>query len=78
MSNIQRSVLRIENKFGMQTDILSLHSNALNGIEIAARGKPITDCNGVEEVVIRSWSKYCEGDVKRFYMSLGVAIEHPI
>ncbi len=57
----------------MQTDIWSrLYS--LDGVEISARGKPITDRNGVDEVVRKSRPKYGEGDVKMYYINVDLAV----
>ena len=48
---------------------------SVNGIEISARGKPITDSNRVDDVVRKFKSKYVEGDVKRYYTKFDVAVE---
>jgi hypothetical protein len=48
------------------------------GIEILARGQPITDNNGVNEVVNKFKSKYGEGDVKKYYTKFDVAVEVPL
>ena len=48
---------------------------SLNGIEISARGKPITDSNRVDDIVRKFKSKYGEGDVKRYYTKFDVAVE---
>lgn len=48
---------------------------SVNGIEISARGKPITDSNRVDDVVRKFKSKYGEGDVKRYYTKFDVAVE---
>jgi hypothetical protein len=48
---------------------------SVNGIEISARGKPITDSNGVDDIVRKFKSKYGEGDVKRYYTKFDVAVE---
>ena len=49
-----------------------------DGIEILARGQPITDNNGVNEVVNKFKSKYGEGDVKKYYTKFDVAVEVPL
>ena len=36
-----------------------------DGIEILARGQPITDGNGVKEIIKKFKSKYGEGDIKK-------------
>ena len=51
---------------------------SVNGIEIPARGKPITDCNTVDDIVKKFKSKYGEGDVKKYYSKLDVAVEVPL
>jgi hypothetical protein len=51
---------------------------SVNGEEIPARGKPITDRNGVEDIVRKFKSKYGEGDVKRYYPKTDVAVEVPL
>ena len=48
---------------------------SVNGIEISARGKPITDSNRVDDIVRKFKSKYGEGDVKRYYTKFDVAVE---
>ena len=48
------------------------------GVEIAAEGKPITDRNGVDEVVRRFRSKYGEEDVKKYYAKFDVAAQVPL
>jgi hypothetical protein len=47
---------------------------SVNGAEVSARGKRITDDNGVDDVVKRFKSKY-GGDVKRYYTNFDVAVE---
>jgi hypothetical protein len=49
-----------------------------HGIEILARGQPITDSNGVGEVIKKFKSKYGEGDIKKYYTKLNVAVEVPL
>ena len=46
--------------------------------EIPARGKPITDSNRVKDIVSKFKSKYGEGDVKRYYPKVDVAVEVPL
>ncbi len=46
--------------------------------EIPVRGKPITDSNRVDYIVRKFKSKYGEGDVKRYYTKLDVAVEVPL
>ena len=48
---------------------------SVNGIEISARGKPITDSNRVDDSVRKFKFKYSEGDVKRYYTKFDVAVE---
>ena len=48
------------------------------GIEILARGQPITDNKGVNEVVNKFKSKYGEGDIKKYYTKFDVAVEVPL
>ena len=48
---------------------------SVNGIELSARGKPITDSNGVDDIVRKFKSKYGEGDVKRYFTKFDVAVE---
>ena len=48
---------------------------SVNGIEISARGKPITDSNRIDDIVRKFKSKYGEGDVKRYYTKFDVAVE---
>ncbi len=43
----------------------------------AARGKPITDSNMVDDIVRKFKSKYGEGDVKKYYTKFDVAVEVP-
>jgi hypothetical protein len=50
---------------------------SVNGIEIPARGKPITDSNRVDDIVRKFRSKYGEGDVKKYYSKLDVAVGVP-
>ena len=48
---------------------------SVNGIEISARGKPITDSNRVDDSVRKFKFKYGERDVKRYYTKFDVAVE---
>lgn len=48
---------------------------SVNGIEISARGKPVTDSNMVDDSVRKFKFKYGEGDVKRYYTKFDVAVE---
>jgi hypothetical protein len=48
------------------------------GEEITVRGKPITDSNRVDDIVRKFKSKYGEGDVKRYYPKVDVAVEVPL
>src|SRR6185437_16354827 len=40
---------------------------SINGVEILARGQPITDRNGVDDIIKKFKSKYGEGDIKKYY-----------
>lgn len=51
---------------------------SVNGDEMAAKGKPITDGNGVDGVVRKFRSKYGEGDVKKYYKNFYAAFEVPL
>jgi hypothetical protein len=51
---------------------------SVNGVEIPARGKPITDSNRVDDIVRKFRSKYGEGDVKKYYTKFDVAVEVPV
>jgi hypothetical protein len=48
---------------------------SVNGVEIPARGKPITDTNRVDDIVRKFKSKYGEGEVKKYYTKFDVAVE---
>jgi hypothetical protein len=48
---------------------------SVNGAEIPARGKRITDNNSIDDIVKKFKSKYGEGDVKKYYTNFDVAIE---
>src|SRR4051794_10488131 len=49
-----------------------------DGEEILARGQPITDSNGVGEVIKKFKSKHSEGDIKKYYTKFNVAVEVPL
>ena len=51
---------------------------SVNGVEIPARGKPITDGNRVDDIVRKFKSKYGEGEVKKYYTKFDVAAEVPL
>ena len=51
---------------------------SINGVEILARGQPITDSNGVNTIIKKFRSKYGEGDVKKYYTKFDVAVEVPL
>jgi hypothetical protein len=46
--------------------------------EIPARGKAITDRNRVDDIASKFKSKYGEGDVKKYYPKVDVAVEVPL
>jgi hypothetical protein len=46
--------------------------------EIPSRGEPITDRNSVDDIVKKFKSKYGEGDVKKYYPKVDVAVEVPL
>jgi hypothetical protein len=48
---------------------------SVNGTEIPARGKRITDNNRIDDIVKKFKSKYGEGDVKKYYTNFDVAVE---
>jgi hypothetical protein len=48
---------------------------SVNGTEIPVSGKPITDSNRVDDIVRKFKSKYGEGDVKKYYPKVDVAVE---
>ena len=48
------------------------------GEEIPVRGKPVTDSNKVDDIVKKFKSKYGEGDVKKYYPKVDVAVEVPL
>jgi hypothetical protein len=47
----------------------------VNGIETSARAKPTTDSNRVDDIARKFKSKYGEGDVKKYYPKVDVAVE---
>ncbi len=51
---------------------------SVNGAEIAAEGKPITDSHKVDNIVSKFKSRYGERDVKKYYTKLDVAVEVPL
>jgi hypothetical protein len=51
---------------------------SVNGAEMTARGKPITDSSRVDDIVRKFKSKYGEGDVKKYYPKTDVAVEVPL
>ena len=48
---------------------------SVNGTEISATGKRITDNNRIDDIVKKFKSKYGEGDVKKYYTNFDVAVE---
>jgi hypothetical protein len=48
---------------------------SVNGVEIPARGKPMTDSNSVDDIVRKFRSKYGEGEGKKYYTKYDVAVE---
>ncbi len=51
---------------------------SINGAEIPARGKAITDSNRVDDILRKFKSKYGEGEVKKYYTKFDVAAEVPL
>ena len=51
---------------------------SVNGLDIPARGKPITDIKRVDDIVRKFRSKYGEGEVKKYYTKFDVAVEVPV
>jgi hypothetical protein len=47
---------------------------SVNGVEILAIGKLITDSNRVDEITRKFKSKYDEGEVKKYYTKFDVAV----
>ena|SRR5919112_3219644 len=58
--------------------MLKISVNGGGGEEISAKGKPVTDSNRVDDIVRRFKSKYGEGDVKKYYPKVDVAVEVPL
>jgi hypothetical protein len=50
----------------------------VNGAEVTARGKPITDGNAVNDIITKFKSRYGEGDVKKYYTKFDVAVNVPL
>ena len=48
---------------------------SVNDEKVTATGKPITDSIGVNEIVNKFKSKYGEGDIKKYYSKLDVAVK---
>jgi hypothetical protein len=48
---------------------------SVNGVEVPARGKRITDSSRVDDIVGKFKSKYGEGEVKKYYTKFDVAVE---
>jgi hypothetical protein len=48
---------------------------SVNGVEIPAEGKVITDSNRVDDIVGKFKSKYGQRDVKKYYTKFDVAVE---
>ena len=48
---------------------------SVNGTEISATGKRITDNNRIDDIMGKFKSKYGEGDVKKYYTNFDVAVE---
>jgi hypothetical protein len=51
---------------------------SVNGEEISARGKRITNSSRVDNIVKKFKSKYSEGEVKKYYTNFDVAVEVPL
>jgi hypothetical protein len=51
---------------------------SVDGVDIPARGKPISDSVRVDDIVRKFKSKYGEGDVKKYYPKVDVAVEVPL
>ena len=58
--------------------MLKISVNGGGEEEISFRGKPITDNNKVDDIVRKFKSKYGEGDVKKYYPKVDVAVEVPL
>jgi hypothetical protein len=57
---------------------LKISANGGGEEEIPVRGKAITDRNSVDDIVRKFKSKYGEGDVKKYYPKVDVAVEVPL
>ena len=51
---------------------------SVNGPEIPASGKRITDSNRVDDIVRKFKSKYGEVEVKKYYTKFDIAVEVPL
>ena len=60
---------------GTRTLVYPTLKVSVNGLEAPARGKLITDGNGVDDIVRKFKSKYGEGEVKKYYMKFDIAVE---
>jgi hypothetical protein len=57
----------------------TLNISVNGGKEIAAaRGRPITDRDSIDDIIRKFKSKYGEGDVKKYYTKFDVAVEVPL
>jgi hypothetical protein len=56
----------------------TLKISVSGGEEIPAWGKPVTDSNRVDDIVRKFKSKYGEGDVKKYYPKVDVAVQVPL
>lgn len=56
----------------------SMMKISIDGIEIHATGKPITDGDIVENIVEKFRNKYGEGDIKKYYTKFDVAVKVPL
>jgi hypothetical protein len=57
---------------------LKISVNGEGGEGMPVRGKPITDSNRVDDIVRKFKSKYGDGDVKKYYPKVDVAVEVPL
>jgi hypothetical protein len=51
---------------------------SVNGVEVPARGEPMTDSNRVDDIMRKFKSKYGEGEVKKYYTKFDVAVGVPL
>jgi hypothetical protein len=51
---------------------------SINNREMAVKSKTITEKNRVEDIVKKFKSKYGEGDVKKYYPKVDVAVKVPL